>query len=220
MGNGRLHHCSGFVEPRNIGHRTVPLCRMWIYSRLLEASSHGSPKICKSRCQSRDSIIHEVVLYPQIRHHSRSTPYTSVVARAKTCRQFFSHSQTMVGRIIICVFIVLAYFLIILPFFILRGQRAEVADYDASIANLPPLANCAPLLSAHWIPLLLGLIDKLGHKNMLVSIVENGSIDKTRAALQELERMLTQRGVPYTFRYEEGFRYGVKFQTDGLLQPR
>jgi hypothetical protein len=130
------------------------------------------------------------------------------------------------GRIMICVSIVLVYSLIIFPYFILRSQRAEVAEYDVSIANLPPprvfvaamLANCAPLLSAHWIPSLLGLIDKLGHENVFVSILENGSVDNTRAALQELERMLTQRNVPYTFRYEESFRDGVKFQTDGLLQ--
>lgn len=80
------------------------------------------------------------------------------------------------------------------------------------------LTNCAPLLSAHWIPSLIGLIDKLGPENVFVSILENGSVDNTRAALQELESMLTERNVPYTFRYEESFRDGVKFQADGLLQ--
>lgn len=129
-------------------------------------------------------------------------------------------------RNIVLFLLALAYFTIFLPFSLLLNHRAEVAAYDASIVHLASpqvfiatmLANCAPLLSDYWIPALLGLIDKLGPENVFVSIVENGSVDKTRNILQELERILTQRQVSYTFRYEEGFRDGVKFQSDGLLQ--
>lgn len=94
-----------------------------------------------------------------------------------------------------------------------------------SIANLPKprvfiaamLANCAPLLSQHWIPSLLRLVDLVGTENVFVSIVENGSVDETRVLLEGLERNLTDRGVGNTFRYEEDFRDGVTFQKEGLL---
>jgi hypothetical protein len=118
------------------------------------------------------------------------------------------------------------YLVVVLPLTLRGAQRNDLAAYDASIAHLPPprvfvaamLANCATLLSKHWIPALLGLIDKLGPDNVYVSILENGSADKTRDLLVELQTNLTRRGVEYSFRFEEGFRDGVTFQTDGLLR--
>src|SRR5437762_9860624 len=80
------------------------------------------------------------------------------------------------------------------------------------------LASCAPLLSKYWIPALLGLIDKLGPENVFVSILENGSVDETRALLMELQGNLTQRQVSFSIRFEEDFRDGVTFQKDGLLE--
>jgi hypothetical protein len=119
----------------------------------------------------------------------------------------------------------MVYMLLIMPFSLRRWHCAEVAAYDTSIANLPPprvfiaamLANCAPLLSQHWIPALLKLVDKLGAENVFVSILENGSVDESRELLAGLEKNLTKRGVQCAFRYEENFRDGVAFQSDGLL---
>ena len=119
----------------------------------------------------------------------------------------------------------LTYLLFILPISLWRSHRAQVTAYDMSIANLPKprvfiaamLANCAPLLSQHWIPSLLRLVDLVGTENVFVSIVENGSVDETRLLLGGLERNLTDRGVGNTFRYEEDFRDGVTFQKEGLL---
>jgi hypothetical protein len=129
------------------------------------------------------------------------------------------------GRTMLVLFLALAYILIILPFSFRRSQRAEVAAYDASISHLPPprvfvaamLANCAPLLTDYWIPSLFALIDKLGYRNVYISIVENGSVDDTRKTLLDMERILTQRQVPYTIRYEESFRDGRTFTDNGLL---
>ena len=45
-----------------------------------------------------------------------------------------------------------------------------------------------PLLSKHWIPSLLGLIDKLGRENVFVSILENGSIDDTKELLDGITK--------------------------------
>jgi hypothetical protein len=118
------------------------------------------------------------------------------------------------------------YLFLILPISLRRAQRTELAAYDASIAHLPQprvfiaamLANCAPLLSKHWIPALLGLIDKLGPENAFVSIVENGSLDETKELLAELQRNLTKRRVSFSIRFEEAFRDGKTFQKDGLLE--
>lgn len=118
------------------------------------------------------------------------------------------------------------YLFVILPLSLRRAQRTELAAYDASIAHLPPprvfiaamLANCAPLLSKHWIPALLKLIDKLGPDNVFVSIVENGSVDETRGLLVELQGNLTQRRVAFSIRFEEDFRDGKTFQKNGLLE--
>lgn len=118
------------------------------------------------------------------------------------------------------------YCSIILPLTLRSAQRAQLAAYDASIAHLPRprvfiaamLANCAPLLSAHWIPSLLKLIDTLGPENVFVSILENGSVDETRGLLLELQGHLAQKQVLHSFRFEEDFRDGFTFQTDGLLQ--
>jgi hypothetical protein len=79
------------------------------------------------------------------------------------------------------------------------------------------LANCAPLLSQFWIPSLLSTIDKLGPRNVYVSILENGSVDGSRDILLELKNTLKEKGVEYTIRSEEDFRDGVKFLDTGLL---
>jgi Cryptococcal mannosyltransferase 1 len=126
---------------------------------------------------------------------------------------------------IILLFLALAYFILILPLSLQRGQHVQLAAYDTSIAHLPRprvfiaamLANCAPLLSNHWIPSLLGLIEKLGHENVFVSILENGSVDETRSLLMELQTNLTLRNVSFSFMFEEDFRDGVTFQKEGLL---
>ena len=70
--------------------------------------------------------------------------------------------------------LILFYIIMILPLSLQSAHRNELAAYDASIAHLPQLrvfiasmlANCAPILSSHWIPALLGLIDKLGPENV------------------------------------------------------
>jgi hypothetical protein len=118
------------------------------------------------------------------------------------------------------------YFFLILPISLRNAQLTELAAYDASIAHLPQprvfiaamLANCAPLLSKHWIPALLHLVDKLGPETTFVSIVENGSVDDTRKLLVELQGNLTQRGVSFSIRFEEDFRDGKTFQKDGFLE--
>lgn len=117
------------------------------------------------------------------------------------------------------------YLFVILPLSLRKAQRTELAEYDASIAHLPQprvfiaamLANCAPLLSKHWIPALLTLIDTLGHENVFVSILENGSVDETKKLLEELKRNLKQQGVSSSIRFEDDFRDGKTFQKDGLL---
>src|ERR1700732_4346572 len=104
-----------------------------------------------------------------------------------------------VRTFIIILSVAVAYCLLILPFSLRRWHRAEVTAYDASIAHLPHprvfiaamLANCAPLLSQHWIPSLLKLVDKLGPDNVFVSILENGSVDESRELLSILETNLT-----------------------------
>ena len=118
------------------------------------------------------------------------------------------------------------YLFVILPTSLRRAQRTELAVYDASIAHLPQprvfvaamLANCAPLLSKHWIPALLGLIHKLGPENVFVSILENGSVDETKDLLVELRKNLTEQRVSFSIRFEENFRDGKKFQKGGLLE--
>jgi Cryptococcal mannosyltransferase 1 len=79
------------------------------------------------------------------------------------------------------------------------------------------LFNCESILSAYWIPALLGLIDQLGRSRTFVSILENGSPDGTRELIMELQNMLNERGVPNSFQFEEPFRDGFTFQSDGLL---
>lgn len=119
----------------------------------------------------------------------------------------------------------LVYLFILLPIQLKKQHKQRVVAYDTSIAHLPKpsvfiaamLANCAPLLSKHWIPSLLELIDKLGHDNVFVSILENGSVDETRTLLLGLQQNLTQRRVASSFQFEEAFRDGIKFQKDGLL---
>src|SRR5436309_516249 len=79
----------------------------------------------------------------------------------------------------ILLFITFVCILVILPHSLTTAQRKELAAYDTSIAHFPRprvfiaamLTNCAPLLSKHWIPALLGLIDKLGPQNVFVSIL-------------------------------------------------
>ena len=123
-------------------------------------------------------------------------------------------------------FLTALYILCILPLSLRHAQRTQLAAYDASIAHLPQpkvfiaamLANCAPLLSQHWIPALLALIDHLGPQNVYVSILENGSVDDTRKLLMGLRTNLTGRNVECTVRFEDDFRDGVTFQTDGLLE--
>ena len=131
-----------------------------------------------------------------------------------------------VRAFIILLFLGLFYTFIILPFSLRSAQRAQLAAYDASIAHVPlprvfiaaMLANCAPLLSNHWIPSLLSLIDKLGPENVFVSILENGSVDETKRLLLELQGNLTKNHVSYSFRFEEDFRDGVSFQRGGFLE--
>jgi hypothetical protein len=62
------------------------------------------------------------------------------------------------------------------------------------------------------------LIDKLGPENVFVSILENGSADETRSLLLELQGNLKKNHVSYSFRFEEDFRDGVKFQKGGFLE--
>jgi hypothetical protein len=140
---------------------------------------------------------------------------------------YFTRSlrRRRVRTLILTLSVAFVYTLLIIPFSLRRWHRAEVAADDESIAHLPHpkvfiaamLANCAPLLSQHWIPSLLNLVDKLGPDNVFVSILENGSVDESRELLLNLETNLTSRGVPYSIRYEEDFRDGVTFQQDGLL---
>jgi hypothetical protein len=122
----------------------------------------------------------------------------------------------------------LLYFLLMLPLSLRHAHSSTLARYDASVSALPPprvfvasmLANCAPLLRSHWIPSLLGLIDRLGPENVYVSILENGSVDDTRLLLQGLRSNLSVRGVPSSFRFEESFRDGVAFEREGGLLTR
>lgn len=147
---------------------------------------------------------------------------------AITSAVFFARSlrRRRVRVSLVVLFIALIYLIVILPISLWRTHRNDVAAYDASIAHLPKprvfvaamLENCAPLLSKYWIPALLGLVDQLGSDNVFVSILENGSQDETRSLLVELQDNLTQRRVPYSLRFEEDFRDGETFQTDGLLR--
>jgi hypothetical protein len=140
---------------------------------------------------------------------------------------YFTRSlrRRRVRTLILTLSLAFAYTLLLAPFSLHRWHRAEVIAYDASIAHLPQprvfiaamLANCGPLLSQYWIPSLLKLVDKLGPDNVFASILENGSVDESRELLLILETNLTNRGVPYSIRYEEDFRDGVTFQPDGLL---
>jgi Cryptococcal mannosyltransferase 1 len=146
-------------------------------------------------------------------------PFTSAVRFMRSPR------RRRVRIYLLVLFVALGYLFIILPIQLHTQHRRQLAAYDISIAHLPnprvfiaaSLAHCATLLSKHWIPSLLELVDKLGHENVFVSILENGSLDGTQDLLVELQHNLTQRRVAYSIRFEEGFRDGTKFEKDGLL---
>ncbi|KAE9369675.1 glycosyltransferase family 69 protein [Stipitochalara longipes BDJ] len=55
--------------------------------------------------------------------------------------------------------------------------------------------NDEKILSAHWIPALLSLIESYGAENLYISIHESGSWDNTKNVLRDLDKKLGELGV-------------------------
>ena len=56
--------------------------------------------------------------------------------------------------------------------------------------------NNEKVLRDHWIPSLIALTKEMGVENVFVSIHGSGSLDDTNGALQLLDHMLKENGVP------------------------
>jgi hypothetical protein len=63
--------------------------------------------------------------------------------------------------------------------------------------------NDERILTAHWIPALLSLVDAYGAENLYISIHESGSWDNTKKLLRDLDARLGERGVERTVLLEE-----------------
>jgi hypothetical protein len=137
-----------------------------------------------------------------------------------------SHLSRRKRRALLCLMTCLVSLIIYIPLSLRISHRWQISIYDRSIAHLPLpkvfiaalIADCAPLLRAHWIPATLTLIDKLGPRNVYVSILENDSLDDTRDVLRDFEYTLSEKGVRHTFLFEERVRDGYTMKTDGFLR--
>lgn len=63
--------------------------------------------------------------------------------------------------------------------------------------------NSAAIIQSHWADAVLGLIERLGPRNVYFSLYESGSWDDTKFMLQELDKRLGELGVARTIRLDE-----------------
>ena len=80
---------------------------------------------------------------------------------------------------------------------LIRASLVEPGDYKQQKVFIVGIHwNNEKVLRDHWIPALIELTKEMGVENVFVSIHGSGSLDDTNGALQLLDHMLEEGGVP------------------------